>query len=66
MIAERSRDSGSRSRDRRPTVKAIRFLDGLQAELEKNLKKVAGRSRVSVVGGHEDRRLTVKQRFKQL
>ena len=94
-VAERSRDSGRRSRDRRPTVKQ-RFLDvssdlgkfwkkslnghatvvevtrpsadcqttffGRFKQLEKNLKKVAERSRDSGRRSR-DRRLTVKQRF---
>ena len=57
-VAERSRDSGRRSRDRRPTVK--RFED-VQAIWE-NLKKVAERSRDSGRRSR-DRRPTVKQRF---
>ena len=94
-VAERSRDSGRRSRDHRPTVKQ-RFLDvsndlgkfwkkslnghatvvevrrlsadcqttffGRFKQLEKNLKKVAERSRDSGRRSR-DRRLTVKQRF---
>ena len=44
-VAERSRDSGRRSRDRRPTVKQ-RFLD-VSSDLGKILKKVAERSRHS-------------------
>ena len=59
-VAERSRDSGRRSRDRRPTVKQ-RFLD-VSMKLEIFLKKVAERSRDSGRRSR-DRRLTVKQRF---
>ena len=58
-VAERSRDSGRRSRDRRPTVKQ-RFWT-FQA-IGKILKKVAERSRDSGRRSR-DRRLTVKQRF---
>ena len=59
-VAERSRDSGRRSRDRRPTVKQ-RFFDVLK-QFRKILKKVAERSRDSG-GRSRDRRPTVKQRF---
>ena len=59
-VAERSRDSGRRSRDRRPTVKH-RFLDVL-SNLGKFWKKVAERSRDSGRRSR-DRRPTVKQRF---
>ena len=59
-VAERSRDSGRRSRDRRPTVKQ-RFWT-FQAIWEKILKKVAERSRDSGRRSR-DRRPTVKQRF---
>ena len=58
-VAERSRDSGRRSRDRRPTVKQ-RFWT-FQA-ISENLKKVAERSRDSGRRSR-DRRPTVKQRF---
>ena len=58
-VAERSRDSGRRSRDRRPTVKQ-RFWT-FQA-IRKILKKVAERSRDSGRRSR-DRRPTVKQRF---
>ena len=56
-VAERSRDNGRSSRDRRPTVK----LD-VSSDLGKILKKVAERSRDS---GRRSRdcRPTVKQRF---
>ena len=59
-VAERSRDSGQRSRDRRPTVKQ-RFLD-VSSNFGKILEKVAERSRDSGRRSR-DRRLTVKQRF---
>ena len=59
-VAERSRDSGRRSRDRRLTVKQ-RFLD-VSSSLGKFLKKVAERSRDSGRRSR-DRRPTVKQRF---
>ena len=55
-----SRDSGRRSRDRRPTVKQ-RFF-GRFKQLEIFLKKVAERSRDSGRRSR-DRRPTVKQRF---
>ena len=48
-VAERSRDSGRRSRDRRPTVKQ-RFLD-----VSSNKKKFVKKSlngHATVVGGH--------------
>ena len=59
-VVERSRDSGRRSRDRRPTVKQ-RFLD-VSSDLEKFWKKIAERSRDSGRRSR-DRRPTVKQRF---
>ena len=59
-VAERSRDSGRRSRDRRPTVKQ-RFF-GRFKRFGKILKKVAERSRDSGRRSR-DRRPTVKQRF---
>ena len=59
-VAERSRDSGRRSRDCRPTVKQ-RFFD-VSSNLGKFRKKVAERSRDSGRRSR-DRRLTVKQRF---
>ena len=59
-VAERSRDSGRRSRDRRTTVKE-RFF-GRFKQLEIFLKKVAERSRDSGRRSR-DRRTTVKQRF---
>ena len=59
-VAERSRDSGRRSRDRRPTVKQ-RFLD-VSSDWEIFLKKVAERSRDSGWWSR-DCRPTVKQRF---
>ena len=58
-VAERSRDSGRRSRDRWPTVKQ-RFFDVLNNS--ENFRKVAERSRDSGRKSR-DRRLTVKQRF---
>ena len=58
-VAERSRDSGRRSRDRWPTVKQ-RFLD-VSSDLGNILKKVAERSRDSGRRSR-DRRPTVKQR----
>ena len=48
-VAERSRDSGRRSRDRRPTVKQ-RFLD-VWSNLENFLKKSLN-GHATVVGGH--------------
>ena len=48
-VAERSRDSGRRSRDRRPTVKQ-RFLD-LSSNLGKFRKKSLN-GHATVVGGH--------------
>ena len=59
-VAERSRDSGRKSRDRRTTVKQ-RFLD-VSCNYKTFLKKVAERSRDS---GRRSRdcRPTVKQRF---
>ena len=59
-VAERSRDSGRRSRDRRPTVKQRIWT--FQAIWENFFKKVAERSRDSGRRSR-DRRLTVKQRF---
>ena len=59
-VAERSRNSGQRSRDHRPTVKQ-RFLD-VSSNLGKFWKKVAERSRDSGRRSR-DRRPTVKQRF---
>ena len=59
-VAERSRDSGRMSRDRRPTVKQ-RLLD-VSSDLVKFWKKVAERSRDSGRTSR-DRRTTVKQRF---
>ena len=59
-VAERSRDSGRRSRDHRPTVKQ-RFLD-VSSNLGEILKKVAERSRDSGRRSR-DHRPTVKQRF---
>ena len=59
-VAERSRDSGRRSRDRRHTVKQ-RFLN-VSSNSEIFLKKVAERSRDSGRRSR-DRRPTVKQRF---
>ena len=60
-VTERSRDSGRRSRDRRPTVKQ-RFLDVSSNLGGKISKKVAERSRNSGQRSR-DRRPTVKQRF---
>ena len=60
-VAERSRDSGRRSRDRRLTVKQ-RFFWTFQAIWENFEKNVAERSRDSGRRSR-DRRLTVKQRF---
>ena len=48
-VAELSRDSGRRSRDRRPTVKQ-RFLD-VSSDLRKFLKKSLN-GHATVVGGH--------------
>ena len=48
-VAERSRDSGRRSRDRRPTVKQ-RFLD-VSSDLGKFRKKSLN-GHATVVGGH--------------
>ena len=59
-VAERSRDSGRRSCDCRPTVKQ-RFF-GRFKRFGKILKKVAERSRDSGRRSR-DRRPTVKQRF---
>ena len=59
-VTERSRDSGRRSRDRRPTVKE-RFSN-VSSNKEKFWKKVAERSRDSGWRSR-DRRPTVKQRF---
>ena len=61
-VAERSRDSGRRSRDRRPTVKQ-RFLD-VSSDL-KILKKVAERSRDSGRRPSADCQTTFFGRFKQ-
>ena len=57
-VAERSRDSRRRSRDRRPTVKQI-FLD-VSSQMAKLFKKVAERSRDSRRRSR-DRRPTVEQ-----
>ena len=59
-VAERSRDSGRRSRDRRSTVKHV--FSTFQAIWEYSEKKVAERSRDSGLRSR-DRRPTVKQRF---
>ena len=59
-VAERSHDSGRRSRDRRPTVKQL-FSD-VSSNSEKILKKVAERSRDSRRRSR-DRRPTVKQQL---
>ena len=58
-VAERSRDTGRRSRDCRPTVKQ-RFFD--VSSNQKFFEKVAERSRDSGRRSR-DRRPTVKQRF---
>ena len=60
-VAERSRDSGRRSRDRRPTVKQ-RFFGRFKQLGKCFLKKVAEQSRDSGRRSR-DRRPTVKQRF---
>ena len=49
-VAERSRDSGRRSRDRRPTVKQ-RFLD-VSSDLGKFFWKKSLNGHATVVGGH--------------
>ena len=48
-VAERSRDSGRRSRDRRPTVKQ-RFLD--VSSNYKSFRKKSLNGHATVVGGH--------------